>query len=117
MYKSKRAKATDIPKKVKDKVWERDHERCIYCGSRSAMPSAHALLSRAQGGLGIEKNVVTLCFMCHRIYDQGSNDEKKKYARIVGKPEIGKYIRSYLEAIYGPIREDEIKYRPSWKSR
>ena len=30
MYKSKKAKATDIPYKVKEVVWERDNFSCIY---------------------------------------------------------------------------------------
>lgn len=110
MYKSKRAKATDIPKKVKDKVWERDHERCIYCGSHNAMPNAHALLSRAQGGLGIEQNVVTLCSMCHRIYDQGSVAQKEAYARQLRKPIIDDFIEHYLCIIYGEDFERGIRY-------
>lgn len=117
MYKSKRAKATDIPKAVKDKVWQRDHERCIYCGSRCAMPNAHALLSREQGGLGVEKNIVTLCMHCHRMYDQGSNEQKKVYALKLGRPVIDDFIKAYLESIYGEISIDEIKYRPLWQTR
>ena len=110
MYKSKRSRATDIPKKVKDKVWERDHERCIYCGSRYAMPNAHALLSRAQGGLGIEQNIVTLCLTCHSVYDKGSNEVKKYYAGKIGKPIIDDYIKSYLSSIYGEDFERGIRY-------
>ena len=56
----KRTKLLDISKAVKDKVWERDGHRCILCESIFAMPNAH-YISRAQGGLGIPENVVTLC--------------------------------------------------------
>lgn len=110
MYKSKRAKATDIPKKVKDKVWQRDHERCIYCGSRCAMPNAH-YISRAKSGRGIEENIITLCLHCHMIFDQGSKEEKIRYAKIIGKPLIDDFIKSYLENIYGGIDIDKIIYR------
>lgn len=54
--KSKRSKATDIPQKVKQAVWERDGGRCVVCGCcRNVMPNAH-FISRSKGGLGIEEN-------------------------------------------------------------
>lgn len=70
--KSKRAKACDISKKVKDIVWERDGHKCIVCGSRYAFPNSH-FIRRSQGGLGIEENIVTMCQRCHMMYDQGSD--------------------------------------------
>ena len=58
--KSRRSKATDIPQKVKQAVWERDGGRCVICGNtHNVMPNAH-FISRANGGLGIEENVVHL---------------------------------------------------------
>ena len=63
--KSKRAKACDISKKVKDIVWERDGHRCIICGSYQAMPNSH-YIRRSQGGLGIPENIVTMCSRCSR---------------------------------------------------
>lgn len=66
---NKRTKALDIPKRVKDAVWQRDQHRCILCQSTQAMPNAH-VVSRAQGGLGVEQNIVTLCQKCHRALDQ-----------------------------------------------
>ncbi|WP_348688257.1 hypothetical protein [uncultured Dubosiella sp.] len=38
MYKSKRSQATDIPKEVKDAVWERDGGRCIFAGMHTLAP-------------------------------------------------------------------------------
>lgn len=72
----KRSKACDISQEVKKKVWERDHHCCINCGSPYAMPNAH-YISRAHGGLGIEENIVTLCFDCHNNYDNGKSKELK----------------------------------------
>lgn len=90
--KHKKSKATDIPQKVKDKVWERDGHRCIICGSPTAMPNAH-YISRANDGLGIEQNVVTLCTMgecCHDKYDHGTEEEQE-----VIRIQIEEYLRSH----------------------
>ncbi len=95
--KSKRSKATDIPKKVKDKVWERDHHRCVVCGNDyNVMPNAH-ILSRAKGGLGIETNIVTMCTnltpnKCHEKYDNGTKEQHDA---------IFKIIERYMKSIYG----------------
>lgn len=86
--KSKRSKACDISKKVKDIVWERDGQRCILCGSRFAMPNAH-YIPRSKGGLGVEENIVTLCLPCHQTYDQ-STDRRV----------IGRHIEDYLKSKY-----------------
>lgn len=115
MYKSKRARATDIPKSVKDKVWERDKERCIYCGSPCAMPNAH-YISREKGGLGVEQNIVTLCIKCHHAYDHGSKVQKETYAKQRGMPIIDDFIKAYLETIYGKINIRDITYHSPSKS-
>ena len=70
-YKSKRSQSCDISNKVKLAVWERDHHRCVLCGNPQAMPNAH-FISRFDGGLGVEKNILTLCLECHRQYDQSA---------------------------------------------
>ncbi|MDI9486526.1 MAG: hypothetical protein QM214_01255 [Bacillota bacterium] len=92
--KSKRTKALDIPKSVKDKVWERDRHSCIVCGSTNAMPNAH-YISRSKSGLGIEQNIVTLCQKCHHEFD---NTTRRK--------ELREYIKAYLDIHY-PDFEDE----------
>ncbi len=98
--KSRRSKATNIPKKVKLAVFERDHHRCIICGATySAMPNAH-VISRAQGGLGVEENIVTLCFDCHYIMDQ-----------TVGRKVYLKKCKDYLQRFYPNWNEEELKYK------
>lgn len=87
--KSRRSKATDIPAKVKKIVWERDDHRCIFCGSSQAMPNAH-VISRAQGGLGVEENIVTACYICHYKMDQTS--QRQEYLL---------KANNYLDSIYG----------------
>lgn len=64
----RRTKALSIPPKVKAEVWNRDFHRCVLCGTPYASPDAH-FISRAQGGLGIPENIVTLCRACHDRYD------------------------------------------------
>lgn len=103
MYKSKRSQATDIPKSVKDTVWERDGRMCIFCGSPFAFPEAH-IIPRSNGGLGVEKNIITVCRRCHSLLDQSPKREKM----------LG-IAKRYLERIYGNIDESEVKYNAKSK--
>lgn len=96
---SRRAKALEISQRVKRRVWERDEERCILCGNREAMPNAH-YISRAQGGLGVEQNVVTLCADCHRRYDQSAE-----------RVAMRERIKKHLKERYANWDEDQLRYR------
>ena len=96
--KSKRSKATDISSLVKRIVWMRDHERCIFCGSHSAMPNAH-YIPRSKGGLGIEQNIITACMDCHRQLDQ-STDRKMML----------KIVKKYLDRHYPGVEDEERIY-------
>lgn len=95
----KRTRALDISPKVKRAVWERDSHICILCGSPYAMPNAH-YIPRSHGGLGIEENVVTLCFNCHARYDNSSDREI-----------IKTQIRAYLNGKYQNRNESELYYK------
>lgn len=97
--KSKRTKAVDISQAVKRKVWERDNQCCILCDNHYAMPNAH-YISRAQGGLGIEENIVTLCFGCHFKYDN-----------TVQRKELREKIKDYLQSKYPDWDEKNLIYR------
>lgn len=88
-YKTKRSRACDIPKKVKDIVWERDNHRCIICKNAFAIPCCH-YISRSHGGLGVEQNIVTLCFRCHQATDQS------EYRQFM-LDKIEKYLKSKYE--------------------
>ncbi len=96
--KSKRSRACDIPKAVKDAVWERDCGRCIICGTVNAMPNSH-YIKRSQGGLGIEENVTTMCIRCHDDF------EGKKRAGL--KP----FVAAYLSDKYDGWNEDKLIYK------
>lgn len=101
-YKSKRAKATDIPKNVKETVYTRDKGKCVVCG-KAGIPNAH-VVRRSQGGLGIEQNIVTLCPRCHEEFDNGSQ-----------RQEIDKLLREYLQSIYKNWNEEDLIYN-KWKN-
>lgn len=90
---------TNIPPEVKRRVWERDNERCIICGAMPANPDAH-YIGRAQGGLGVEQNIVTLCRRCHSLYDQSAI-----------RPAFRRKIREYLVERYESWDESELVYR------
>ena len=98
-YKSKRAKACDISKEVKEKVFERDGGVCVFCLSGNASPNAH-YISRAQGGLGIEQNILTLCNECHDRFDK-TTDRK----------EMREFFKEYLQSKYAGWNEQDLIYK------
>ena len=63
----RRTKALAITKTVKKHVVKRDDGLCIFC-HKPGLPEAH-FISRAQGGLGIEENILTVCRPCHDLLD------------------------------------------------
>lgn len=103
-----RTDALAIPMTVKRAVAERDSVDgwpcCILCGRPAptsnpiAFSCAH-YISRAQGGLGIEKNILTLCPRCHREYDTTE--------RNVLRPILARHLREHYEN----WTESELVYR------
>lgn len=83
---NKRTRAVSIPAKVKRQVEERDHGLCIFCG-KPGRGEAH-FISRAQGGLGIEENLLTVCRSCHELLDNST--DRKEMLRIAEE-----HLRSY----------------------
>lgn len=107
--KHKRTKALEIPEKVKKAVAERDsidgYPCCIWCGKPApvsnplAFSNAH-YIPRGQGGLGIEKNILTLNWECHRKYDQEAD-----------RPKMKAFFREYLQSKYPDWDEAKLIYR------
>lgn len=71
---NKRTRALAIDPKTKRKVEDRDHGLCIFCGKRGR-GEAH-FISRAQGGLGIEENLITVCRICHDKMDNSTERQR-----------------------------------------
>lgn len=67
--KSKRTKACGILPEVKAQVEKRDGYCCIFCGA-PGRGEAH-FIGRAQGGLGVPENLLTVCRACHNQMDNG----------------------------------------------
>ena len=105
--KSKRSKACDIPQKVKLRVFLRDNEMCVICHNKyNVMPNAH-FISRSQGGLGIEENIVTLCTdltenKCHSRFDRGTKEQRE---------ELGNKIEGYLKSKYPNWNKENLIYK------
>lgn len=104
-----RTKALAIPVEVKEAVADRDSfdgwPCCVACGApapvnnRLAFSNAH-FVSRAQGGLGVEENILTLCFICHRRYDQTTD-------RANLRPFLGRYLKEH----YPDWNEEKLYYK------
>lgn len=103
-----RTRELAIPLQVKRAVAERDNcdgwPCCILCGTPA--PTASPLsfscahyISRAHGGLGVERNILTLCPTCHRLYD---STEHETYYPI---------LRRYLREHYENWTESELIYQ------
>lgn len=106
MRKTRRGKALDISPATKKRVWERDGGRCVVCGScYNVMPNAH-FIPRSRGGLGCERNIVTLCTnmtenQCHHRFDFGSKEEREA---------IGAVIENYLRSKYPDWNKEELVF-------
>ena len=100
----KQTKATAIPTRVKEAVYERDGRCCILCGRNNGEPVAH-VVRRSQGGMGIEQNIVTLCPSCHRAFDEGSR-RTALYACIVG----------YLKTKYPDWKRENMIYKKTGRN-
>ena len=99
----KETKAKSISPEVKRAVYERDNGECIFCHAPGE-PVAH-FISRGQGGLGVEENILTVCHKCHRRLDQSERRvHYKALAAIYLKSKYPKWNPKKL--IY---RKDEIE--------
>ena len=109
MAKAKRTKALEIPIEVKKAVAERDsvdgHPCCIWCGTPAplsnplAFSNAH-YISRGQGGLGIEENILTLDWECHLRFDQSEY-----------RAEMQEFFKDYLHSKHPDWDEKKLIYR------
>ena len=104
-----RTKALSIPREVKRAVADRDSCEgwacCVLCGrpAPTENPLAYSCahyIGRAQGGLGVVENIVTLCPDCHRAYDNSPQ-----------RAEIKRVLYSYLRTMHPDIDETKLVYR------
>lgn len=103
----KDTKARDFDRKAKLAISQRDSidgwPCCVFCGAAApaelAWSNAH-FISRAQGGLGVPENGLTLCPVCHHRYDQTT-----------ARAEMRVFFRGYLEDCYEGWSEEKLTYR------
>lgn len=103
----KDTKARDFTRGEKMTIAQRDSidgwTCCVFCGAPAPAPLAWSnahYISRAQGGLGIAQNWLTLCPRCHNRYDQTT-----------ARMEMRAYFREYLMGIYPGWNENDLIYR------
>jgi 5-methylcytosine-specific restriction endonuclease McrA len=82
----KRTIACAITPEVRQRVEERDGGLCIFC-HRPGRGEAH-YIGRAQGGLGTEQNILTVCRPCH---DRLDNSQARELMKRVAE----QYLRSH----------------------
>ena len=72
-------KATDITYDVKVSVAIRDNGLCVNCKNKRGIgqPNAH-FIARQFGGLGIEENILELCDVCHKEFDNATGKKKDR---------------------------------------
>lgn len=101
-----RTRACAIPKEVKLIVYERDHERCIFCGA-PGFPEAH-VIPRSHGGLGVPQNIITVCRSCH---DKLDNSTDRQQMLDVAVEYLGSYYPdiSQTDVIYQKWEKDKAK--------
>lgn len=78
---------------------------CIWCGKPAptenplAYANAH-YIPRSLGGLGIEENILNLCFRCHYKYD-----------RTTSREEMRAFFENHLRHHYKNWNEENLIYR------
>ena len=103
-----KTKACQISRKTKERVYARDNGYCVLCGRYCQVDNACAhFISRARGGLGIEKNILTLCPACHYEYDNANRVTSRKFKE--------EFFRKYLMEKYDDFNEEELVY-DKWRS-
>ena len=102
-----KTKACQISRETKEKVYERDDHHCVWCGRWCEVDNACAhFISRARGGLGTEKNILTLCAKCHYEYDNANGTTSRKTKE--------GHFRHYLKKKYTDWKEEDLIY-DKWK--
>ena len=96
--KSKRTKALDISQATREKVYQRDNGRCIFCHSHG-IPNAH-FIPRSDSGLGISQNIITACKGCH--YDLDMTIKRKEMLQIA---------RKHLDRFYPDFTDEMRRYK------
>lgn len=106
-------KQTSIPAAVKAAVALRDCANgpatCILCG-RPGYPNAH-IVRRSQGGLGVVRNIVTLCAPCHYAFDEGIGLKRLAPLGFRSRQDITDFVLDYIRGFYPGWTKESVTYR------
>ncbi len=69
----------DIPASTRKLVYERDRERCRWCGATNQGLHLHHINYRSAGGDHSPENLITLCPRHHRLV----HTDKGKYPKLL----------------------------------
>lgn len=107
-------KVTAIPAKVKEAVYRRDKGRCVLCGCLGE-PVAH-VIRRSQGGMGVERNIVTLCPDCHYAFDEGLFLKRLHPFGLHTREDVKNHIFEYMKGLYPDWTPESVIYR-KWRKK
>ena len=109
---NERTKKLQFSTKARNAIKERDGG-CIFCQIGFKMPKFPLpatdimhIVSRAQGGLGIEENGVLGCRYHHMMLDNGSGGERD---------EMMNYIYKYMAGKYPDWNEEKLHHTKTYK--
>lgn len=105
--KSKRTRATEISRLVKQKVWERQNGCSIISGYPIDVSECCChFVPRSKGGLGVEENIIGLTPTEHMIFDNNHVGAKKEVS--IKWREIA---RKHLMKHYPDWNEEKLRYK------
>lgn len=90
---------TDIDGKSRKEVHDRDGFRCVYCGRTDKPIELAHYISRARGGKGVPRNLLSLCIDCHRDFDGA------------GRNDMREFLEDYFKAHYADWNERDQIFR------
>lgn len=112
MAKAKQTKVKEISQDTKERVLERQHHRSIS-GVALSDPTFHHCVSRGQGGVGYEWNIVALTFDEHRALHDGQPIKVNGRERYTND-EFITLIHNHLALRYDGWSRDKCKYHKYW---
>ena len=109
--KSKQAKAREFSKSVREEIYYRDKEECIFCQMGYNMDKATWFgreiksvmhyIPRSKNGLGIPQNGAIGCQYHHEMMDNGNSGRREEMLNL---------FKGYLKEKYADWKEENLVY-------
>lgn len=108
----KRTRKLQFSRKEKEKVFNRDNGRCIFCKKggftmceddfQHEIKDIMHYVPKSAGGLGIEQNGAVGCRYHHTLLDNGSRGMRKQMLV---------YFEKYLKSQYSDWKKEELVFK------